>query len=96
MKISVSGHSKFKSAIGKQEPVVLEITTGTLLDALRALSEEYGEKIDKLVFDPETKEVKRSNLIFLNGQSYLNLRNRLGSELKDGDEIMLMPTMVGG
>jgi len=96
MKIKVTGYVKFKAVMGNQAPMVLEIGKGTLRDALEALSRQYGKKFENMIFDPQTKEVKRSNLILLNGQSYLNLRDRLGSELKDGDEIALLPAVAGG
>jgi molybdopterin converting factor small subunit len=96
MKIRVVGYSKFKALMDRKHPVILEIENGTILDALQVLSKQYGEEFDRLVFDSTTKEVKRSNQIFLNGQSYFNLRDRLESQLKDGDEIAFMPALVGG
>jgi MoaD family protein len=96
MKIRVTGHMKFKAVMGNQVSVVLEIEKGTLRDALEALSRQYGERFENMVFDPQTKKAKRSNLILLNGQSSLNLRHGLGSELRDGDEISLLPAVVGG
>ena len=96
MKIRVAGYTKFRSLLNGKTPVILEIEKGTIGDALQALSRQYGEKFDSLVFDPGTKDVKRSNLILLNGQPHINLRDRLGSELKDGDEIVFMPALVGG
>ena len=82
--------------MGNEGHVVLEMEKGTLRDVLEALSKRYGKKFENMIFDSRTKEVKRSNIILLNGQSYLNLRDRLGSELKDGDEIKFMPPVVGG
>ena len=76
--------------------MILEMENGTIGDALQALSIQYGEKFDSLVFNPGTQDVKRSNLILLNGQPYMNLRDRLKSELKDDDEIVFMPALVGG
>ena len=96
MKVTVTWASKFKAVMGDHVPVVLEIEKGTLRDALEALSRHYGEVFENMIFDPQTKKVKRSNLILLNGQSSLNLRDGLGSELKDGDEIALMPVLTGG
>jgi molybdopterin converting factor small subunit len=96
MKITVTGYQKFKALMGNEGHVVLEMEKGTLRDALEALTRQYGEKLENLLFDPRTKKLKRSNLILLNGQSHLKLRDRLGSELADGDEIKFMPPVVGG
>ena len=82
--------------MGTQVPMVLEIEKGSLRDALETLATLFGEKFEDLLFDSLTKEEKRSNLILLNGQSHLNFRERLSVKLKDGDEITLLPTVIGG
>jgi MoaD family protein len=96
LKIRVTGYSKFKAVMGNRVPAELEMEAGTLRDALELISKRYGKKFEEMVFDPQTREVKRSNLVMLNGQSYLNLRGGLRIELKDGDEIVFMPALVGG
>ena len=96
MKILVTGYMRFKAMVGNQIPIVLEMEKPTLRDALSALSLQYGQTFEEMVFDPSNKELRRSVLVLVNGQSYLNLRGRLNSELKDGDEIALCPLMAGG
>jgi molybdopterin converting factor small subunit len=96
VKISVIGYARFKAVMGNHTPVVLEIEKGTLREALEALCQQFGQKFEDLIFDPETKEAKRSNQILLNGLSHLNLRERLQVELKEGDVITLLPTLTGG
>ncbi len=96
MLIKVTGYLKFKALIGNQFPLELEREKATLRDALILLSRRYGKKFEEMVFDPQTKEVKSSNLILLNGQSYLNILNPLNTELKEGDEITLLPVVAGG
>ena len=96
MIIKVIGHMKKKSALGGAMPLELEMEEGTLMTALEKLSDLYGDRFKNLIFDRSTGEVKKSNLILLNSQSYLNFRERLGLELKDGDEITLMPVLTGG
>jgi molybdopterin converting factor small subunit len=96
MKISVIGYARFKAFMGNRGSLVVEIEKGTLRDVLETLCEQFGKGFEDLVFDPKTKKEKRSNLILLNGQSHLNLRARLQIELKDGDEVTLLPTLIGG
>ena len=96
MKVTVTWALKFKVVMGDHVPVVLEIEKGTLRDALEALSRQYGGAFDSMIFDGQTKKVKRSNLILLNGQPSSNLRDGFRSELRDGDEIALMPVLTGG
>ena len=96
MKIKVTGYLKFKGLIGGEVSLELETERATMRDALEVLCNQYGERFESILFDPCTKEVKRSNLVLLNGQPYINLGRRLDSELKDGDEITLCPVLVGG
>lgn len=96
MLIKVTGYLKFRVLIGNQSLLKLERDKPTLRDALILLSRQYGKKFEEMVFNPQTKEIKRSNLILLNGQSYLNLLNPLNIELKEGDEITLLPVVAGG
>ena len=96
MRISVTGYARFKAIMGNHAPVVLEIEKGTLREVLETLCLRFGKKFEDLIFDPETKQAKRSNQILVNGLSYLNLHERLQVELKDGDVITLLPTLTGG
>jgi MoaD family protein len=96
LKIIVTGYMRFKAVIGNRLPMVLEMEKPTLRDALSTLSQQYGKEFEDMVFDPYSKELKRSVLVLLNGQPHLNLRDRLNSQLKDGDEIALLPLMAGG
>lgn len=96
MRIKVTGYLKFKGLIGDEVSLELEAERATVRDALRVLCNEYGERFESILFDPCTKEVKRSNLVLLNGQPYINLGKRLDSQLKDSDEITLSPVLVGG
>ena len=94
--MKVTGYLKFKALIGNQVLLELEREKATLRDVLILLSRRYGNKFEEMVFDPQTKEIKRANLILLNGQSYLNILNPLNTELKEGDEITLLPVVAGG
>lgn len=96
VKIKVTGYLRFKQLLGGEVSLELEDERATVRDALRTLCNRYGERFESFLFDPSTKEIKRSNLVLLNGQPYINLAGRLDCELKDGDEITLSPVLVGG
>lgn len=96
MKIKVIGYLKFKALMGDGVSLEIETEEATLRDALKVLSNQYGKSFENMLFDPLTKEIKRSNLILLNGQPYINLGKRLDSELNDGDEITFCPALAGG
>ena len=96
MRIKVTGYLKFRGLIDNEVYLELETERATVRDALEVLCNQYGERFKSALFDPGTKEIKRSNLVLLNGQPYINLGKRLDSELKDGDEVTLCPVLVGG
>lgn len=96
VKIKVTGYLKFKGLIGDEVSMELEAERATVRDALKVLCNQYGKRFESILFDPCTKEIKRSNLILLNGQPYINLGKRLDTELKDGDEIAFCPVLAGG
>jgi molybdopterin converting factor small subunit len=96
VKIKVTGYGKFKGLIGAEVSLELEAERATVREALEVLCNQYGEGFESTLLDPSTGEIKRSNLVLLNGQPYINLARRLGSELKEGDGITLLPVLVGG
>jgi molybdopterin converting factor small subunit len=96
VKIKITGHGKFKGFMDGEVSLQLEAERATVREALEVLCHRYGQGLESTLFDPSTKEIKRSNLVLLNGQPYINLARRLDSEVKDGDEIRLLPVLVGG
>ena len=96
VKIRLKGYLKFKRFLGGSSGMELEMKDATLQDVLDSLSSRLGVTFEKTLYDPETKQLKRSNMLLLNGQSYLNLTNKLNTELRDGDEIVLLPVITGG
>ena len=96
VKIKITGYLKFRGLIGNEVSLELETEEATLRDALEVLCNQYGERFESFLFDPSTREIKRSNLILLNGQPYINLSKRLDSKLQDGDEISFRPVLTGG
>ena len=96
VKIRVKGYLRFKGLVGGEATLELETETATLRDALDALCRQRGKRLESILLDPSTKEIRRSNLVLLNGQPYMGLGKRLDTELKDGDEIAFCPVLAGG
>jgi molybdopterin converting factor small subunit len=96
VKIKVTGYLKFRGLVGNEATLELETEKATLRDALKVLCNQHGERFESILLDPSTREIKRSNLVLLNGQPYINLGKRLDTELKDGDEITFSPVLAGG
>lgn len=96
MKITIKGYWIFKRFLDSERGVEIDVEQATLQEALAILALNLGEEFDRLIFDEHSKKVKRSNLILLNGQNYLNLSRKTHTPLKDGDEIKLVPMVTGG
>jgi MoaD family protein len=96
VKVKISAYMKFRALIGESLSFELSGDRVMLKDFLRELSNRYGKNFDDLVFEPQSRNVKRAVLILINGQSYMNLKYGLSAELRDGDEIQLLPILAGG
>ncbi len=96
VKIRFKGYLKFKKFLGNSAGIEIEMNGGAIEDVLETLASRFGAKFESAVYDAGTKRFKRSNMILVNGQSYLNLADKLKTELKDGDEVILLPVITGG
>jgi len=96
VKVKITAYLKFRALIGESLSFELIGDTVLLKDVLKGLSNRYGKKFDDLVFEPQSSDVKRAVLILINGQSYMNLKYGLSAELREGDEIQLLPVLAGG
>jgi MoaD family protein len=96
MRIKVRAYLKFRAVLGESLWLDVDLEKARLNDVLKELSNRYGKKFSDLLFEPQSADVKRANLVLLNGQSYMNLKEGLRTELKEEDEISLMPALAGG
>lgn len=96
MRIKLRGYMKFRGFLGDGISLELKAEETTLRHALEAACERCGDGLRNAVFDSATGNIKKPNLILLNGQPCANPTNLLGSVLKDGDEIVLATLVSGG
>ena len=96
MKVTVKGYWIFSRFLDYESGIEIEVDEATLKETLSILASKLGGEFDRLLFDIDSKKVKRSNLILLNGQNYLNLTRKMHTPLKDGDQIELVPMVTGG
>jgi len=76
----------------KEEEISLP-DDATIRDLLNVLVEKYGEKLEKVLFESSQRKTLSENIIVLiNGQSV----NDLGTKLKNGDIVSIMPFLSGG
>jgi molybdopterin converting factor small subunit len=84
----------FKKAYGKNQ-VFLEIKRKEkLVNVLHKLT-ETSSKLKELLIDPELKDPHPNAIILINGKED-KLLNKLQTEIKNNDEIVLIPTVHGG
>lgn len=56
---------------------------------------EYSPKLKRTLIDPELNDPRPNAVILLNGKE-INVLKGLETEVKDGDEIVLIPVSHGG
>ena len=66
----------------------------TLGDVIELFMNEHGKKIRKSFITPKGK-LETHVVILVNGRNYLFL-DELKTKLKDGDQIIISPPLVGG
>lgn len=66
----------------------------TLGDVIDLFMSEHGNKIRKTFINPKGK-LESHVVILINGRNYLFL-DELTTKLKDGDQIVISPPLVGG
>lgn len=96
MIIKVTGYLTYRDLVGKREVEQPDDARVTFLDFIRELAVELGGEHGRALFDHQTGTVGPSVAIMLNGVHFNHLPDRLGTLLKDGDEIAVFPPGAGG
>ena len=96
MKITVKGYLTLKKTLGHKGVLEMEMEDTTISVMLSDLSDRFGQEFRDLLFDPKTKNLRNHIRVLVNGRHYKHLPNRLDTELKEGDEVSLFPTIAGG
>jgi len=78
----------------KEEEIIIPEKT-SILELLTDLSDTYGEWFRKEVLGDDGKSVREGMVITVNGIA-LGQLGGLAAQLKEGDEVMLLPFFAGG
>jgi len=94
MRVTVKFFTALREIVGKKEEV-FEFSKGTTIrEALKHLSETYGEAFKEYIYNEKGRI--RSHLQFLiNGKSITTLKG-FETKLEDGDKIAIIPPVGGG
>ena len=93
-KVKVKFLGVFRGLLGKNE-VLLKLEKPTVLSAILKLVESLSIEAKCLLVDPELNDPRPNMLILVNGKE-INVLKGLETELKEGDDITLIPVTHGG
>jgi MoaD family protein len=93
MGVTVKFFASFREAVGKgEESVEGAENVAVLLDEL---VRRFGEKLVEHLYQPGTRELRKTVNILVNGRG-LNLPSELNTPLRDGDVVAVFPPVSGG
>jgi molybdopterin converting factor small subunit len=73
----------------------LKLEQGTVRCAIQTLAESLSKEARALLIDAELNDPRPNALILLNGKE-INVLKGLETEVKEGDEVTLIPVSHGG
>ncbi len=94
MRVKVRMLGLLKKAYGKDE-VTMELDEGTRLKDVVSKITEESKNLENLLIDPELKDPRPNTIILINGKE-ISVLGGLEVEVKDGDEITIIPVIHGG
>ncbi|MGA2109219.1 MAG: MoaD/ThiS family protein [Syntrophorhabdales bacterium] len=95
MVIALRSILKLKEALGGTD-LALEFPEGTTVSGLiDYMRDRWGERLSPHLFDPENGLPLPYVRIMVNGQT-IQFLDGLGTVLKEGDEVLLLPLVGGG
>lgn len=75
--------------------ITLEIKQPTVRKVLRKLTDSLSPEAQRLLLDPEIRDPRPNTIILVNGKEISVLKG-LETEVKEEDEIVLIPVSHGG
>ena len=94
LKIRVQAYAALGEIIGSTK-VDVETSAQTVGDLIDVLTVTYGAAFQAHVIDAQTKTLRRSYRILVNGRNIETL-TRLQTPLQDGDIVYFFPPVAGG
>jgi MoaD family protein len=96
LKVTVDYLGSIRQTLGLKQAEQVELEGDALVsDLLSALAEKHGDSFRKAVYEPNDLDLKAHYILSVNGL-LLNQLEGIGTELKDGDRLILMPVVTGG
>lgn len=93
MAVTVKFFAGFREATEKKQESIQGVNNVTSL--LEELACKFGEKLAELLYSSNTRELRETVNILVNGRR-LDLLQKLNTPLKDGDVVAIFPPVAGG
>jgi len=84
----------FRGFSGKSQ-LSLKLKQATVRNVVQAIAESLSPEARRLLIDPELNDPRPNALVLLNGKE-VNVLKGLETEVKEGDEVTLIPVSHGG
>ena len=94
VKVRVRLLGVFRGFSGKSQ-LTLKVEKPTIRNVVQALAKSFSPKAKRLLIDPELNDPRPNALILLNGREISVLKG-LETEVKEGDEVTVIPVAHGG
>jgi len=85
----------FRQFSGRSRVLVKLEEPSTVRKAIEKLTEAFSPEFKRALVDPELEDPRPNALILVNGKE-ISVLQGLETEVKDGDEIVLVPVSHGG
>lgn len=93
-KVNIRLLGVFRGVSGKSQ-VTLEIEHPTVRKVIKQLSESLSAEAKRLLLDPELNDPRPNALILVNGKE-ISILKGLETEIKEEDEVVIVPVSHGG
>jgi len=94
VKVNIRLMGVFRGLTGKSR-VSLRVKQPTIRNAVQKLADSLSVEAKRLLVDPELNDPRPNALILVNGKE-INVLKGLETEIREGDEVILIPVSHGG
>jgi MoaD family protein len=95
MKIAIHSILGLRKALGQNHTEIDLPSESTVADVFSYMKERWGEMLAPHLFDAESGKVHSHLRIMVNGQE-IHFLQGMGTQLNEGDEVLILPLISGG
>lgn len=95
MKVTLHTILGLKQIVGQRVTEIDIPDASTIEDLMTYLVDRWGDELSTRLLDPDSRAVLPYVRIMVNGQA-IQFLDGLGTQLQDGDEVLILPPVSGG